>query len=331
MTASIRSFAARLVLLLLGALTSLFAQAAATDHAPYPNKPIKIVVATGAGGITDLLARFIGQKISENLGQPVVIDNRPGAGGTIGSSMVAKAVPDGYTLLWIFPSHTVNTFLFKSLPYDTVKDFAPIIKVTNVELVLIANQAVPANNVQELIAFAKRNPQKINYGTVGDGSLGHLGALLFNEMAGLSIVHVPYKGAPQVLGALLANDIQIFFDVPITAIAQIQAGRVKALAVTGKQRLAVLPGVPTMVQAGLAGFEVVGFNGLIAPAGTPRAIVEKLNQEVERILKQPEVKEWFASKALETLGGSPEAFEKDIQSDITKWLKILTDAGVQSH
>jgi hypothetical protein len=150
-------------------------------------------------------------------------------------------------------------------------------------------------------------------------------------MAGVNIVHVPYKGAPQVLGALLANDIQIFFDVPITAIAQIQAGRVKALAVTGKQRLAVLPEVPTMVQAGLAGFEVVGFNGLVAPAGTPRAIIERLNQEVERILKQSEVKEWFASKALETLGGSPEAFEKDIQSDITKWLKILSDAGVQSH
>ena len=175
----------------------------------YPDKPIKIIVATGAGGITDLLARFIGQKLSENLGQPVVIDNRPGAGGTIGSSMVAKAVPDGYSLLWIFPSHTVNPFLFKSLPYDTVKDFSPVIKVTNVELVLIANQAIPANNVQELIAFAKRNPQKINYGTVGDGSLGHLGALLFNEMAGVNIVHVPYKGAPQVLGALLANDIQI--------------------------------------------------------------------------------------------------------------------------
>ena len=312
-------------------VTSVSAQPAGAGVASYPNRPIKIVVATGAGGITDLLARFVGQKISENLGQPVVIENRPGAGGTIGSSAVAKSVPDGYTLLWIFPSHTVNPSLFKSLPYDTVKDFAPVIKVTNVELVLIANQAVPANSVQELIVLAKRDPQKMNYGAVGDGSVGHLGALLFTETAGVSFVHVPYKGAPQVLAALLANDIQIFFDVPITAIPQIQAGRVKALAVTGKQRALVLPEVPTMVQAGLAGFEVAGFNGILAPAGTPTPVIQKLNQEVGRILKQPEVKQWFESKALEPLGGSPELFAQDIQSDIAKWAKILSAAGIQSQ
>ena len=324
---------AALAALLLLVLPSALGQAPGADANTqnYPARLIRIIVPTGAGGITDILARYIGQKLSESVGQPVVIDNRPGAGGTIGSLAVAKAPPDGYTLLWVFPSHPVSPSLYPKIPYDPVRDFAPITRVTNVELVLVVNNAVRAKSVTELIALDKANPGSMNYGAVGEGSLGHLAAVVFNRMTGSKFVHVPYRGAPQVETALIANDVQIFFDVPITAGPQVKAGKVRALAVTGSRRIATLPDVPTLAEAGVPGYDVTSWNGILAPAGTAREIVRKLNDEVVRILGRPEVKEWLAARAIEAVGSSPEEFGAVIEADIAKWAKVIADAGMKAN
>jgi tripartite-type tricarboxylate transporter receptor subunit TctC len=211
------------------------AQAAAAEN--YPARPIRIVVPTGAGGITDILARIVGQRLGEGLGQPVIVDNRPGASGIVGSDIVAKSTPDGYTLLMVYPSHPVNPSLHARMPYDTVRDFAPITMVSAVTLVLIVNAAFPAKNLQELIAMAKEQPGRLNYGSVGSGSLGHLGAELFRSLAGVNITHVAYKGAPQVATALLSGEVSIFFDTPITVLPQANAGKVRALGASTKTRL----------------------------------------------------------------------------------------------
>ncbi len=286
---------------------------------------------TGAGGITDIVARWTGQKLAESVGQPVLIENRPGAGGTIGTQLVAKSPPDGYTLLWVFPSHPVNPALYPKLPYDTIRDFAPIAKVTNVDLVLVVNASVRAQTVGELVALEKANPGSMNFGAVGEGSLGHLAAVVFNRMAGTRFVHVPYRGAPQVEAALLANDVQIFFDVPVTAAPQVKAGKVRALAATSSRRIATLPDVPTMAEAGIPGYEVTGWNGILAPAGTPREIIRKLNDEVVRILRRADAKEWFAARAIDVVGSSPEEFGAIIEADIAKWAKIVAETGMKTN
>ena len=322
---------AALAAVLLVAPMLAMGQAPGTDANPqaYPARLIRIIVPTGAGGITDILARYIGQKLSESVGQPVVIENRPGAGGTIGTLSVAKATPDGYTLLWVFPSHPVSPTLYPKLPYDPVKDLAPITRVSNVELVLVVNNTVRAKSVAELIALDKANPGGMNYGAVGEGSLGHLAAVVFNRMTGSKFVHVPYRGAPQVEAALLANDVQIFFDVPITAGPQVKAGRLRALAVTSSRRIAMLPDVPTLAEAGVPGYDVTSWNGILAPAGTPREIVRKVNDEVVRILRRADVKEWLAARSIEPVGSSPEEFGAIIEADIAKWAKVIADAGMK--
>lgn len=318
-----------LVALLLLAPASVWSQPPNTDPNVYPSKPIRIVVPTGAGGITDIVARWTGQKLSESVGQPVLIENRPGAGGTIGTQLVAKSPADGYTLLWVFPSHPVNPALYPKLPYDTIRDFSPIAKVTNVDLVLVVNASVRAQTVGELIALEKANPGSMNFGAVGEGSLGHLAAVVFNRMAGTRFVHVPYRGAPQVEAALLANDVQIFFDVPVTAAPQVKAGKIRALAATSSRRIATLPDVPTMAEAGVPGYEVTGWNGILAPAGTPREIIRKLNDEVVRILRRADAKEWFAARAIDVVGSSPEEFSAIIEADIAKWAKVVAETGMK--
>ena len=331
MQGRVRLRGAALVALLLLMPASIRSQPANTDANAYPSKLIRIVVPTGAGGITDIVARWTGQKLAESVGQPVLIENRPGAGGTIGTQLVAKSPPDGYTLLWVFPSHPVNPALYPKLPYDTIRDFAPIAKVTNVDLVLVVNASVRAQTVGELVALEKANPGSMNFGAVGEGSLGHLAAVVFNRMAGTRFVHVPYRGAPQVEAALLANDVQIFFDVPVTAAPQVKAGKVRALAATSSRRIATLPDVPTMAEAGIPGYEVTGWNGILAPAGTPREIIRKLNDEVVRILRRADSKEWFAARAIDVVGSSPEEFGAIIEADIAKWAKIVAETGMKTN
>jgi len=295
----------------------------------FPSKPIQLVVPLGPGGINDIISRMLGQKLTEAWGQPVVIVNKPGAGGIIGSEAVAKAAPDGYTMLMCYSSHFVNPSLYAKLPYDTLKDFAPITLVNTVNLVLTVGASVPVNSVAELIALAKAKPGALNYGTIGIGSLGHLAGLRFVKAAGIDVMQVPYKSAPEVTTALLAGDATLYFDSPITALPFIKSGKVKALAVTSATRSAVLPDVPTIAEAALPGFEVVGWNGLLAPAGTPRPIIDKLNAEIVRILHTPAMTNSLRDQGVDVVGDTPDEFAAVIAADIAKWRAIIQAAGIK--
>ncbi len=326
----IRKVKKRLTLLtslVLCALCVPIAQAATAEN--YPARPIRIVVPTGAGGITDILARIVGQRLGEGLGQPVIVDNRPGASGIVGSDIVAKSTPDGYTLLMVYPSHPVNPSLHAKMPYDTVRDFAPITMVSAVTLVLIVNAAFPAKNLQELIAMAKEQPGRLNYGSVGSGSLGHLGAELFRSLARVNLTHVAYKGAPQVTTALLSGEVSIFFDTPITVLPQVKAGKIRALGVSTKTRLAVLPDVPPIADA-VPGYEVLGWNGILAPAGTPQAIIERVNAETVKVLRTPAVIALLATHGVDPIGNTPQQFSAIVRADLGKWAKVIKEAGIKA-
>ena len=315
------------LILLLAALCAPLALAADA----YPNRPIRMVVPTGAGGVTDILARILAERMREGLRQQVVIDNRPGAGGIIGSDIVAKAQPDGYTLLMAFPSHPVNPSLNAKMPYDTVYDFAPITMVSRVSQVLLVHPSLPVTSVKELIAYARARPKQLNFGTVGRGSFGHVSTELFAMQAGIELVHVTYKGVPQIIGALLSGEIQVYFNVPISSIGQIRAGKMRALGVTRSERLPMLPEVPTIAEAALPGFEAIGWNGILAPAATPRVIVDRLNREVVSTLRHPEVLAQLTAQGIEAVGNTPEEFGKIIRADVAKWSQVLRRAGVQAN
>ena len=296
----------------------------------YPARPIRMIVPTGAGGVTDTLGRIIANRLGADLGQQVVIDNRPGASGVIGSNIVAQAVPDGYTLLMAFPTHVVNPTLFPSIPYDTVRAFAPITIVSTVAMALIVSADFPARSVQELIAYAKANPGRLNYGSVGSGSLGHLGAELFRSMAGIRMTHVPYKGAPQVLSALIAGEINMYMVASISGVVpQVKAGRVRALGVSTKQPLAVLPQVPPVADA-LPGYEARGWNGILAPAGTPKGIIERLHNGIVKVVRSPEYAQQLTSEGATAVGNTPLAFDAVIRADIAKWAAVIREAGIKS-
>ena len=313
------------------ALLASFCCSLAQAADAYPSRPIRMVVPTGAGGVTDILARILAERMRDGLRQQVVVDNRPGAGGIIGSDIVAKAQPDGYTLLMVFPSHPVNPSLNSKMPYDTVKDFAPITMVSRVSQVLLVHPSLPVTSVKELIAYAKARPKQLNFGTVGRGSFGHVSTELFAMQAGIELVHVTYKGVPQIIGALLSGEIQIYFNVPISAIGQIRAGKMRALGVTRSERLAMLPEVPTIAEAALPGFEAIGWNGILAPAATPQTIVDRLHREIVTSLRHPEVLTQLTAQGIEPVGNTPEEFGKIIRADVAKWAQVLRRAGVQSN
>jgi tripartite-type tricarboxylate transporter receptor subunit TctC len=310
--------------LLLGLMFSLSTAAQAQD---YPSRTIKIIVPTGAGGITDILARLVGKSLSEQLGQPVIIDNRPGAGGTIGTRAVAQADPDGYTLLMVFPSHAANPALYANLPYDSEKDFAPVSMVTRVSEILLVPANSPAKSVKDFVELARK--ESLNYGSVGVGSLAHLSAEMFLSMAGVKVTHIPYRGVPQAQQAVITGEVAAFFDTPITALPQIRAGTVRALGISTAKRLAVAPEIPTIAEAGIAGYEVTGWNGILAPANTPRPIVEKLNKTIVDALKTLEIEKFLAEQGLEPAGNSPEEFAKLMHADIEKWKRVTRDAGIK--
>ncbi len=308
-------------------LLPCFAQSADS----YPLRPVRIVVPTGAGGVTDVVARVLAQKMGERLGQQVIVDNRPSAGGVLGTQIVATAAPDGYTLVLVFPSHAVNPTLVAKLPYDSVKSFAPITLVSVVAPVLVVNAAVPVRSVKELIALAKEKPGTINFGSVGSGSLGHLSGELFRAMAGLQVTQVFYKGAPQVMTSLIGGEIQVYFVASMaTALPQLKSGRVRALGVGTRERLPFLPEVPPIADT-VPGYEVQGWNGMLAPAGTPRAIIDRLNSEIVRIVKTPQFAEQFAAEGIVPVGNTPEEFTRVIIADIAKWGKVIRAAGVRTE
>lgn len=310
------------------AATAATFTAAALAQDVYPNRPIRIVVPTGAGGITDILARVVGTQLSTRLGQPVVIDNRTGASGIVGTDAVARSHPDGHTLLMVFPSHPVNPSLFAKLPYDTRRDFAGISTVGEVTLVLLSSPDSGFNSVQDIISAARAKPGALNYSSVGAGSLGFLGAEMFASMAQIKLTHIPYKGVPQSLTALIAKEVQITFDTPVTALSQIAAGKLKALAVSTKAPLAALPGVPTIAEA-LPGYEVTGWNGLLAPAGTPAAVIHRLHTEIAAALNSAEVKTRFAALGVAPMITAPAAFDELIARDIARWGLLLKGANIK--
>jgi len=322
----------KLRLLAASAIVACTAVAAPAVYAQavYPTKPIRIVVPFPAGGTTDILARAVGQKLTETNGQPVLIDNRPGAGGNIGAELVAKSPPDGYTLLMgTVGTHAINPSLYAKMPYDHQKDFAPVILVAGVPNVLVINPSVPANSVQELIAYGKANPGKLNFASSGSGTSIHLAGELFKTMSGVQMTHIPYKGSAPAIADLLGGQVQIMFDNLPSALPQIKAGKLKALAVTSAQRATALPDVPTIAEAGLPGFEASSWFGLLAPAGTPKEVIAKLNTEVAKWLASPEAREKLAAQGAIAAGKTPEDFTQHIVAETAKWQKVVKESGAK--
>jgi tripartite-type tricarboxylate transporter receptor subunit TctC len=312
----------------LGVLLALVAALACAQT--YPTKPIRLVVPFPPGGATDILARDVAQKLTEAWGQSVIVDNRPGAGGNIGSELVAKSAPDGYTLeMGTVGTHAINASLYAKMPYDHVKDFTPVILVAGVPNVLVVNPALPANSVAELIAYAKANPGKLNFASSGNGTSIHLSGELFKVMAGVQITHIPYKGSAPALQDLLAGQVQMMFDNLPPSLPQIKAGKLRALAVTSLARAPALPDVPTLAESGLPGFEASSWFGILAPAGTPAPIVAKLNAEIAKWLATPEAKEKLSKQGANAAGGTPDDFAKHIATETAKWAKVVKDSGAK--
>ncbi len=296
---------------------------------PYPSRTVRIVVPFAVGGPADIYARFIGAKLQDALGQPFVIEDRPGGGSIVGTEAVAKSPPDGYTLLMMSNTHTVNETLIPKKPFDLMRDLAPISGVNYSDLLMVIHPSVPASNLNEFIALAKSQPGKLNYASSGPGTPYHMAGELFKAMAGVDIVHIPHKGSDQARTAVLGGQVQMMFDAITTMAAHARAGKVNALASSGKTRSPVTPDVPTVAQAGVPGYEATIWLGLMAPAGTPRAVLEKLNLEVNRIVDAPEVRETWAKQGAQPMGMSIDQFDKFLREDITKWAKVVKLSGAK--
>jgi len=310
------------------ALVLLLVSSAALPQA-YPARAIKIVVPFGVGGPADIYARFIGAKLQESVGQAIVVEDRPGGGSIVGTDIVAKSPPDGYTLLMMSNTHTVNETLIPKKPFELMRDLAPITGVNSSDLLMVIHPSVPANNLREFIALAKSRPGALNYASSGPGTPYHMAGELFKAMAGVDIVHVPHKGSDQARAAILGNQVQMMFDAITTMAAQARAGKVKALATTGKSRSPVTPDVPTVSEAGVPGYEATIWLGLMAPAGTPRAILEKLNLEVNKILRAKEVSEIWAKQGAVPMGMTLDQFDRFLREDIVKWAKVVKLSGAK--
>jgi tripartite-type tricarboxylate transporter receptor subunit TctC len=313
------------------ALAALLALSASCVWAQeYPTKPIRLVVPFPAGGTTDILAREVGQYLSVSLGQPVVVDNRPGAGGNIGADLVAKSPPDGYALLMgTVGTHAINASLYAKMPYDHVKDFAPVVLVAGVPNVLEVNPAVPVNSVADLIKLAKAKPGQINFASSGNGTSIHLSGELFKTMAGVDMTHVPYKGSAPAIADLIGGQVQVMFDNLPSSLPQIKAGKLRAIAVTSAQRAPALPNVPTIAESGLPGFEASSWFGILAPAGTPKQIITRINADVNRWLQGADAKEKLPAQGAVAAGGTPEQFAAHIRAETDKWAKVVKASGAK--
>jgi tripartite-type tricarboxylate transporter receptor subunit TctC len=313
-----------LAALAVGALAA--APVAAQD---YPSKPIRIIVPFAAGGPADIYARFVGQRLSETLGQPVVIEDRPGAGSVIGTDAVAKSAPDGYTLLMMSNTHTVNESLIPNKPYQLMRDFVAVAPVNYSDLVLVVHPSVPVNSLKELIDLAKSQPKGLNYASSGPGTPYHMAGELFKAMAGVDIVHVPYKGSSGARTDVLGGQVQMMFDAITTMAPNVRTGKLKGLGTTGKTRSSVLPEVPTVSEAGVPGYEAVIWLGIMAPAGTPKPIVDKLNAEITKIVNRPDVKEAWSKQGAEPMAMTPAEFARFMNEDIEKWAKVVKISGAK--
>ncbi len=314
--------------LLLGALAAAApARGAAAD---YPAKPIRLISPFAPGGGATLVARVLEQELTAAWGQPVIVDNRPGAGGAIGTEIAARALPDGYTLVMATASTVVIRPLMEKTPFDPVKDFVPIAHVTTVPLILVVHPSVPAKSVKELAALARVPGARVNFASSGEGTISHLAAELFKGSTGASLAHIPYRGGGQAIIDLIAGHVQTGFVNILEALPQVRAGRLRALGVTSASRSPAVPDVPTIAEAGVPGYEVIQWSGVLGPAGMPQPIVAKLNAEIERILARPQVRERFANDGAQPGGGPAEQFGAFIRSEIAKWKKVIRAAGIKT-
>ena len=312
------------------AIALVFSAGAALAQS-YPNKAVRVIVPFPAGGSTDIVGRTVAQKLSELWGQPVVVDNRAGGGTVIGTDIVAKAAPDGYTLLVTPAPFTINPSLRSKLPYDALADFAPITLINTTPLVLVVNPGVPARSVKDLIALAKARPGQLNFGSSGTGGSNHLAGELFNAMAGVKIVHIPYKGNAPALIDLAGGHVDLIFNGLTSALPLIKSGKLRALAVTSLQRSAALPDAPTLDEVALKGFVAVAWNGLGAPANTPRDVIAKINTDVVRIVSSPELKERLKAEGSDPVGSTTGQYAAFLRDEIAKWAKVIKFAKVKAE
>ena len=310
----------------------LLASSPAISQENYPAKPIRWIVPYAPGGFADIRARKMGVDLAKALGQPVVIENRAGAGGTVGTDAVAKAPADGYTIgSGNLASMSVNVSLMKKLPYDPLKDLQPVMLIERSALILVAGPGLKANSVQELIAYAKANPGKVGFGSSGIGGAHHLSGEMLKLRTGVDMVHIPYKGGAPAAADLMAGHLPMMFEMGYAAVPSVKGGKTRALAVTSSQRIPLLPEVPTMAEAGLPGFESYNWQGVIAPAATPRAIVDRLNKELNAILAQPDQRDAILATASEPAGGTPEQFRELIRAETVKWAEVVRAAKIQAE
>jgi tripartite-type tricarboxylate transporter receptor subunit TctC len=302
---------------------------AASAQSAYPTKPIRLIVPYPPGGSTDIAARVVGEQIAQSLGQRFVVDNRPGAGGNIAMQLAATSDPDGYTLVVGTTAHAINMTLFKDLSYDTVKDFEPIALLTEVPLMLVVNPSVKAQTVADLIALAKQEPGSLDVASSGNGQSTHLAAELFNAMAGVRMTHIPYKGSAPAITDVVAGHVQLMFDTVMSALPHVQAGKLRALAVTSAKRAPVVPDVPTIAEAALPGYEAIAWNGLFAPVGTPRAIIDQLNAETVKAVQSDAVIKQFASMGATARPTTPDEFASYVRNEVTKWAKVVNESGAK--
>jgi len=308
----------------------LFALAALPAGAQsYPSRPVRIIVPFAAGGPADIYARFIGQRLQKELGQAFVIEDRPGGGSVIGTDAVAKSEPDGYTLLMMSNTHTVNESLISNKPFQLLRDFVPVAPVNYSDLVLVLHPSVPANTLKEFIALVKSKPHDLNYASSGPGTPYHMAGELFKAMAGLAIVHVPYKGSSGARTDILGGQVQMMFDAITTMAPNVRAGKLKALGTTGKTRSPVLPEVPTIAEAGVPGYEATIWLGIMAPTGTPKTIVERLNTEIRKIVNSADVKEAWDKQGAAPMNMSTDEFGQYLREDIAKWAKVVKISGAK--
>ena len=324
---SFRSLVRRRLMAALGAAACLAAVPLAAHAQGYPNKPVRLVVPYPPGGPTDIVARVVAQKLSEQTGQQFIIDNRPGAGGNTGAELVARSAPDGYTLVVATTAHAINPSLFKSLGYKLTKDFAPVSLLTSGPLVIVATPDLPASNVTELIALAKARPGGLNFASSGNGQSTHLAAELFASMAGVKMTHIPYKGSAPALTDVMGGQAQLMFDTMLSAMPQVKGGKLKALAVTSAKRSAAAPDLPTVAESGLPGYEAIAWNGLLAPAGTPPEVIARLSAELKKALALPEVKDKFEAQGFAATWNTPEAFGSFMNAEVQKWAQVVKVSG----
>ena len=316
----------KFILVLLSGLISLMLSAPVNSQT-YPNKPVRVVIPYPPGGPTDIVARVLFQQVSEATGQQFLLDNRAGAGGNIGAEIVAKAPADGYTLLIGTTAHAINMSLFKNLNYDVQKDFAPVSLLTQGPLVLVTHPQFPANSVKELIEVAKSKPGGLNFASSGNGQSTHLSAELFNTMAGIKMSHVPYKGSAPALTDVMSGQVDVMFDTTLSAMPFVKAGKLKALGLTSPVRSAAAPDVPTIAESGLPGFEVFAWNGVLVPAGTPKAVIQQLNDQIRKAMLLPQVKDKFSAQGFAASWNSPENFGVFLKNEVDKWGRTVKASG----